>query len=110
MRLKRNVDVEPRQAPAETRSTRASRPNRGRTVDKKRLVLAAMIFSVAMLFIDQTIVALAVPNLQRDLHLSATGSQWIVNSYLLALSALFALGGKIADVYGPRRMVMAGVV
>ena len=69
-----------------------------------------MIFSVAMLFIDQTIVALAVPNLQRDLHLSATGSQWIVNSYLLALSALFALGGKIADVFGPRRMVMVGVV
>jgi EmrB/QacA subfamily drug resistance transporter len=77
---------------------------------RPRLVLAAMIFAVAMLFIDQTIVALAVPNLQHDLHLSSTGSQWIVNAYLLALSALFALGGKIADVIGPRRMVIAGVV
>jgi EmrB/QacA subfamily drug resistance transporter len=74
------------------------------------LVLAAMIFAVAMLFIDQTIVALAVPNLQHDLHLSSTGTQWIVNAYLLSLSALFALGGKIADVYGPRRMVTVGVI
>jgi EmrB/QacA subfamily drug resistance transporter len=69
-----------------------------------------MIFAVAMLFIDQTIVALAVPNLQHDLHLSSTGSQWIVNAYLLALSALFALGGKVADVFGPRRMVLIGVI
>ncbi len=80
------------------------------TQSKQKLVLAAMIFAVAMLFIDQTIVALAVPDLQHDLHLSSTGSQWIVNGYLLSLSALFALGGKIADVFGPRRMVMVGVV
>jgi MFS family permease len=39
------------------------------------------------------------------MSLSPTGSQWIVNGYLLSLSALFALGGKIADVYGRRRMV-----
>jgi EmrB/QacA subfamily drug resistance transporter len=77
---------------------------------RQKLVLAAMIFAVAMLFIDQTIVALAVPDLQHDLHLSSTGSQWIVNAYLLALSALFALGGKVADVYGPRRMVTIGVI
>ena len=63
-----------------------------------RLVLAAMIFAVAMTFIDQTIVALAVPELQKDLGLSATGTQWIVNAYLLSLSALFALGGRLADI------------
>jgi EmrB/QacA subfamily drug resistance transporter len=79
-------------------------------MDRKKLVLTAMIFAVAMLFIDQTIVALAVPDLQHELHLSSTGSQWIVNGYLLSLSALFALGGKIADVYGPRRMVTIGVI
>jgi EmrB/QacA subfamily drug resistance transporter len=68
-----------------------------------------MIFAVAMMFIDQTIVALAVPELQDDLSLSATGAQWIINGYLLALSALFALGGKLADVLGHRRMVLVGV-
>ncbi len=75
----------------------------------KTVVLVAMIFAVAMLFIDQTIVALAIPQLQHDLHISATASQWIVNGYLLSLSALFALGGKVADVYGHRRVVLLGV-
>jgi EmrB/QacA subfamily drug resistance transporter len=79
------------------------------SVDNKKLVLAAMVFAVAMLFIDQTIVALAIPNLQRQLHLSPTGAQWIVNGYLLALSALFALGGRVADVVGHRRMVLISV-
>jgi EmrB/QacA subfamily drug resistance transporter len=68
-----------------------------------------MIFAVAMIFIDQTIVALAIPKLQGELHLSPTGAQWIVNGYLLSLSALFALGGKVADVVGHRRMVLIGV-
>jgi EmrB/QacA subfamily drug resistance transporter len=68
-----------------------------------------MIFAVAMMFIDQTIVALAVPELQQDLSLSATGAQWIINGYLLSLAALFMLGGKLADVLGHRRMVTIGV-
>ena len=55
---------------------------------RSRLVLVAMIFAVAMMFIDQTIVALAVPDLQKDLGLSPTGAQWIINGYLLALAAL----------------------
>jgi EmrB/QacA subfamily drug resistance transporter len=80
------------------------------TYERKNLVLLAMIFAVAMIFIDQTIVALAIPNLQRELHVSATGAQWIVNGYLLALSALFALGGRVADVFGRRRVVMIGIV
>lgn len=78
-------------------------------MDRKRLTLIAMIFAVAMMFIDQTIVALAVPDLQKDLSISATGAQWIINAYLLSLSALFALGGKLADVLGHRRMVITGV-
>jgi EmrB/QacA subfamily drug resistance transporter len=74
-----------------------------------RLVLVAMIFAVAMMFIDQTIVTLAIPDLQKDLSLTSTGTQWIVNGYLLSLAALFMLGGKLADVLGHRRMVIVGV-
>ncbi len=76
----------------------------------KKLVLAAMIFAVSMTFIDQTIVAIAIPQLQQDLSLSSTGVQWIINGYLLSLSALFAFGGKLADVAGHRRMVTIGVI
>ena len=69
-----------------------------------------MIFAVAMTFIDMTIVAIAVPSLQDDLSLSSTGVQWIVNGYLLSLSALFAFGGRIADIAGHRSMVVLGVI
>ncbi len=75
-----------------------------------KLILAAMIFAVSMTFIDQTIVAIAIPTLQKDVHLSTTGSQWIINGYLLSLSALFAFGGRLADIAGHRRMVVIGVV
>jgi EmrB/QacA subfamily drug resistance transporter len=73
-------------------------------------VLAAMIFAVAMTFIDQTIVSIAVPNIQRELGLTATGVQWVVNGYLLSLAALFALGGRLSDIFGHRRMCILGVV
>ncbi len=75
-----------------------------------KLILAAMIFAVSMTFIDQTIVAIAIPTIQDDLSLSATGVQWIINGYLLSLSALFAFGGRLADIAGHRRMVVLGVI
>jgi EmrB/QacA subfamily drug resistance transporter len=86
----------------------ASRSRSG--VLNKNLVLAAMVFAVAMTFIDQTIVAIAIPKISRELSLSATGAQWVINGYLLSLSALFAFGGKLADVHGRRRMVVIGVI
>jgi EmrB/QacA subfamily drug resistance transporter len=73
-------------------------------------VLIAMIFAVAMMSIDQTIVAIAAPTIQRHLDLSSTGLQWVINGYLLALAALIALGGKVSDVLGHRRMVIVGTV
>jgi EmrB/QacA subfamily drug resistance transporter len=78
-------------------------------VTNKNLVLTAMIFAVAMMFIDQTIVALAIPDLNQDLKLSPTGAQWVVNGYLLSLAALFALGGRVADVVGHRKTLIIGV-
>ena len=78
--------------------------------NRKTLVLAAMIFAVAMTFIDQTIVAIAVPKIQRELHLSSIGVQWVINAYLLALASFFALGGRLADTVGHAKMVVIGVV
>ena len=76
----------------------------------RRLVLAAMIFAVAMTFIDQTIVSIAAPKIQAELGLTNTGVQWAINAYLLALAALFAFGGRLADTVGHRRMVLLGVI
>jgi EmrB/QacA subfamily drug resistance transporter len=76
----------------------------------KSLILTAMIFAVAMTFIDQTIVSIAAPKIQADLGLSSSGTQWAINAYLLALAALFAFGGRLADTAGHRRMVVLGVI
>src|SRR5580704_3057454 len=76
----------------------------------RNLVLAAMIFAVAMTFIDQTIVSIAVPQIQKELGLTSTGVQWAVNGYLLSLAALFAFGGRLADTVGHRKMVTLGVI
>jgi EmrB/QacA subfamily drug resistance transporter len=76
----------------------------------RTLVLAAMIFAVAMTFIDQTIVSIAAPQIQRELALTSTGMQWAINAYLLSLAALFAFGGRLADTVGHRKMVVLGVI
>jgi EmrB/QacA subfamily drug resistance transporter len=76
----------------------------------KNLVLTAMIFAVAMTFIDQTIVSIAVPQIQHELGLSSTGVQWAVNAYLLSLAALFAFGGRLSDTVGHTKMVVVGVI
>src|SRR5215813_3407499 len=76
----------------------------------RSLVLAAMIFAVSMTFIDQTIVSIAAPDIQRELGLSSTGVQWAINAYLLALAALFTFGGRLADTRGHTRMVVLGVI
>jgi EmrB/QacA subfamily drug resistance transporter len=76
----------------------------------RSLILAAMIFAVAMTFIDQTIVSIAAPQIQHDLGLSSSGMQWAINAYLLALAAFFAFGGRLADTVGHRRMVVLGVI
>jgi EmrB/QacA subfamily drug resistance transporter len=73
-------------------------------------VLAAMIFAVGMTFIDMTIVSIAAPDLQGDLNLTDTGLQWVINGYLLALAASFALGGRLSDTLGHTRMVTIGVI
>ena len=76
----------------------------------RNLILAAMIFAVSMTFIDQTIVSIAAPEVQKELGLTSTGVQWAVNAYLLSLAALFAFGGRLADTVGHRKMVTLGVV
>jgi EmrB/QacA subfamily drug resistance transporter len=82
----------------------------GSAVRSKSLILTAMIFAVAMTFIDQTIVSIAAPTIEHNLGLSASGMQWAINAYLLTLAALFAFGGRLADIAGHRRMVVLGVI
>ena len=76
----------------------------------KYVALIAMLLAVAMTFIDQTVIAVASPDIQRDLGLSRDAGLWVVNGYLLALAAGFAFGGRLADVVGHKRTVLVGIV
>ncbi len=80
------------------------------TSDNRRWwILATMTGSLSMIMIDQTVVSVALPTMQRDLGLSQSGVQWVVNAYLLLLAMLVALGGRAGDLFGSQRMFRLGV-
>jgi EmrB/QacA subfamily drug resistance transporter len=72
-------------------------------------VLATMAGSLSMIMIDQTVVSVALPTMHRNLHLSPTGAQWVVNVYMLLLAMLVVVGGRLGDLFGPERMFRLGV-
>ncbi len=76
---------------------------------KGRWILAATILASSMAFIDGTVVNVALPALQKDLHATAIGVQWVVEAYALFLSALLLAGGSFGDRYGRRRVFLIGV-
>jgi EmrB/QacA subfamily drug resistance transporter len=63
-----------------------------------------------MLLLDITVVNVALPNIQHDLHASLTGLQWVVDAYALTLAALILTAGTLADRYGRRLLFTVGVV
>ncbi len=73
------------------------------------LVLVAMTGSLSMIMLDQTVVTVALPSMSRELPLSPTGQQWVVNAYVLAMASLVALGGKLGDRFGGVSTFRAGV-
>ncbi len=72
-------------------------------------VLAATIIASSMAFIDSTVVNVALPALQNSFHANVVQVQWVVESYGLTLAALILVGGSMGDLFGRRRMFLAGV-
>jgi EmrB/QacA subfamily drug resistance transporter len=75
----------------------------------KRLTLIACILGSAIVFVDQTVVNVALPALRDDLDASLAGQQWVVEAYLLLLASLILVGGSLGDLYGRRRIFAIGV-
>src|SRR5947209_19940146 len=67
-------------------------------------VLAATILGSSMVFIDGTVVNVALPALQSALHATLADVQWVVESYALFLAALLLIGGSLGDLYGRRKI------
>src|SRR5580698_7432902 len=76
---------------------------------RQRLTLAAMCVATFMIQVDVTIVNVALPAIQRGLHLTAGDLEWVISAYALALAALIPVGGALGDRYGRKRVFLIGV-
>ncbi len=78
--------------------------------NRKWWTLGAMCLALFMVMLDNTVVNVALPSIQRDLDTSISGLEWIVNGYTLSFAVLLAVGGRIGDIFGRRRVFVVGVI
>jgi len=101
--------AETRAPAAETRApaaeTRAPAP-----ASRRPLQLALILVAAFMVVLDFSIVNVALPSIERELHMAADAVQWVVTGYAIAFGGLLILGGRAADIFGRRRMFVAGLV
>ncbi|MDX6671397.1 MAG: hypothetical protein QOI91_1760 [Solirubrobacteraceae bacterium] len=72
--------------------------------------LVAMCFALFMIMLDNTVVNVALPSIQSDLHANLSALEWTINAYTLSFAVLLVTGGRLGDIFGRRRMFLAGVV
>jgi EmrB/QacA subfamily drug resistance transporter len=80
------------------------------TDDNRRWwTLGAMCFALFMIMLDNTVVNVALPSIQRGLHATTSALEWTVNAYTLTFAVLLVTGGRLGDIFGRRRMFLFGV-
>jgi EmrB/QacA subfamily drug resistance transporter len=72
--------------------------------------LAAMCFALAMVMLDNTVVNVALPSIQRSFDASLSSLEWTINAYTLTFAVLLVTGGRLGDIFGRRRVFLIGVV
>jgi EmrB/QacA subfamily drug resistance transporter len=72
--------------------------------------LVAVALATFMTYLDNNVTNVAIPTIQRDLHLSIAGLEWVVSSYILVFAGLLLAGGRLADLFGRRRLFLIGLV
>ena len=76
---------------------------------KRWLALYILCAGVLMIVLDTTIVNVALPSIRTDLHFSETSLVWVVNAYMLTFGGFLLLGGRLGDLFGHRRLFLAGI-
>jgi EmrB/QacA subfamily drug resistance transporter len=72
-------------------------------------ILVAVSLATFMGYLDNNVTNVAIPTIQRNLHLSVAGLEWVVGSYILVFASLLLLGGRMADLFGRRRLFLIGL-
>jgi EmrB/QacA subfamily drug resistance transporter len=78
--------------------------------NRKWWTLAAVAVGLFMIMLDNTVVNVALPSIQNDLHIGVSELEWIVNAYALTFGVLLLTGGKLADLFGRRFIFIVGLV
>src|SRR5579863_8023910 len=78
--------------------------------NRKWWTLMAVSFGLFMIMLDNTVVNVALPTMEKDLHVSLASLEWVVVAYALTFASLMITGGKLADMFGRRRIFMTGIV
>jgi EmrB/QacA subfamily drug resistance transporter len=81
-----------------------------RDANRRWWTLGAMCFALFMVMLDNTVVNVALPSIQRDLHASLSALEWTVNAYTLTFAVLLVTSGRLGDIFGRRRMFLFGVI
>jgi EmrB/QacA subfamily drug resistance transporter len=76
---------------------------------RNRWTLVAVALATFMTYLDNNIVNVAIPDIQRELGLSTAGIEWVVSGYILTFAGLLIAGGRLADAFGRRRLFMIGL-
>ncbi len=84
-------------------------PAEGPAGGRKWWALAACCFGLFMALLDVTVVNVALPVVQRDLGASFSALQWVIDAYTIALAMLLVSAGRLGDVFGRKRVFMAGL-
>ena len=84
-------------------------PGRRGLVPRRWWTLVAVGLATFMTYLDNNVTNVAIPTIQRSLHLSIAGLEWVVSSYILVFAGLMLAGGRLADVYGRRRLFVIGL-
>jgi EmrB/QacA subfamily drug resistance transporter len=79
------------------------------SANRKWWTLGAVAFGLFMIMLDNTVVNVALPSIQRELHAPLSQLEWIVTGYALSFAALMLTGGKLADLFGRRLIFVAGI-
>src|SRR6187455_2785397 len=81
------------------------------TMDSRKRWLALLVLCAGtlMIVLDTTIVNVALPSIRTDLGFSETSLAWVVNAYLLTFGGFLLLGGRLGDLFGHRRLFLAGI-
>src|SRR5580698_2241718 len=93
-------------------SSLGTAPNRARGLTGQRrrwIALVVLCIGQLMIVLDATVVNVALPTIQRELHFSQSSLAWVINAYLITFGGLLLLAGRLGDLIGPKRIFITGL-